>query len=233
MFFEIFLISFQCDFYIKNKGIGGNSTSDLIARVENDVIFEKPDIVILLIGTNDMVNSHKMISFNKFSSNLDKLICLFKDNNIDVVLVSPPPVDTVYLFERHDQEKFSDPPNNKLETVSNILKTKSVENDLSFIDIFNHFKKIGVPNHDTDTLIRNTVNSGFRDGVHPTNQGYRIIAQEILKRLVNDGKIKKNVKIICFGDSITFGVHVSGEGTTTGETYPAYLKEMICNYIHN
>ncbi|MEN8228237.1 MAG: SGNH/GDSL hydrolase family protein [Bacteroidota bacterium] len=225
------LAPFQCDFDIKNRGIGGNSTSDLIARVETDVISENPDIVILMIGTNDMVNSHKMISYERFSSNLDRLICLIKTNSIDIVLVSPPPVDTIYLFERHDKEKFLDPPNKKLATISNILKNKSAENDLSYIDINNYFKRLGVPDHDTDTLINNVVNSGLRDGVHLTEHGNKIVAQQIFASLINTGKIKKGGKIICFGDSLTYGAHVDGEGTTTRDTYPAYLRELICNYI--
>jgi lysophospholipase L1-like esterase len=33
--------------------------------------------------------------------------------------------------------------------------------------------------------------------------------------------------IVCFGDSITRGVGMSGEGTATGETYPAKLARLI------
>ena len=90
---------------------------------------------------------------------------------------------------------------------------------------------MGVPSHNSDSLINNVNNSGLRDGVHPTSHGYRIIAQEIFNKLLLDGKIKKDVKIICYGDSITFGVHVAGEGTTNGETYPAFLKRMIYSYF--
>ena len=218
---------------ILNNGIGGNTTTDLIDRIENDVIAENPDIVILMIGTNDMVNSRKMIPYINFSSNLDTLISLFKDNNIDVVLVSPPPADTVYLFERHDKEKFMESPNKKLEAASKILKVKSVEYGLTFIDIFNEFKKMGIPAHNKDSLIRNEVNCGAPDGVHPTPQGYRVIAQQIFKNLVCNGKIKKNIKIVCIGDSITLGAHVTGEGTVSGETYPAFLKELICRHLKN
>ncbi|WP_372934509.1 hypothetical protein [Mariniphaga sediminis] len=34
-------------------------------------------------------------------------------------------------------------------------------------------------------------------------------------------------KIICFGDSLTFGVYMKGEGTAEGDTYPAILKQLI------
>ncbi len=230
---KFLLISFQCDIEIINKGIGGNNTNDLISRVENDVISEQPDIVILMVGTNDMLWLPKSNSYNQYSSNLDKLILLFKEKNIDVVLVSPPPADSVYLFERHNRESFIEAPNKKLEKVSEILRGKSVENNLLFVDIFNQFNKMGIPKHNKDNIIRNVLNSGAHDGVHPTPYGYEIIAQEIFNKLVSDGKIKKGIKIICFGDSITFGANVSGKGTASGETYPAYLKEKIYNYLKN
>ena len=69
----------------------------------------------------------------KYSSNLDTLIDCFKKNNIELILVSPPPADTTYLLERHVRELFLEPPNKKLEKVSEILRTKSVDNNLLFV----------------------------------------------------------------------------------------------------
>ena len=227
------LYSFQCDIDVLNKGIGGNNTNDLISRVENDVISQKPEIVIMMVGTNDMFWIKKRISYDQYASNLDTLIGLFKSNNIEVILVSPPPADTSYLFERHDRELFVELPNKKLEIVSEILRTKSAQNNLLFVDIFNQFKKKGIPDHNKDNIIRNEFNSGAHDGVHPTPHGYRMIADKIFKKLLDNGKIKEGINIICFGDSITFGAHVAGEGTASGETYPAYLKERICKHLNN
>ena len=36
------------------KGVGGNKMRDLLARVENDVIQQKPDLVFIMIGINDV-----------------------------------------------------------------------------------------------------------------------------------------------------------------------------------
>jgi lysophospholipase L1-like esterase len=231
--FELPGLDQKCDIEIINKGIGGNTTTDLIGRVEIDVFSENPDMVILMIGTNDMVNSRKMISIENYSSNLNKLIQRLKENNIDVVSVSPPPVDSVYLFQRHARELFMEAPNKKLEKISEILKEKALEKDLSFVDIFTRFSEMGIPIHNQDKVIRNVFNSGSADGVHSTPVGYQLIAQEIFNVLVIDGKIKRHIKIVCLGDSITFGAHVAGEGTASGETYPAYLNELICSYLKN
>ena len=62
---KFLLISFQCDIEIINKGIGGNNTRDLISRVEKDVISEKPDIVIMMVGTNDMFWLPKRLPYDQ------------------------------------------------------------------------------------------------------------------------------------------------------------------------
>lgn len=42
------------EFNITNSGVSGNNTSDLLERIYKDVIAPQPDIVFLLIGTNDL-----------------------------------------------------------------------------------------------------------------------------------------------------------------------------------
>nr|WP_255785301.1 SGNH/GDSL hydrolase family protein [Membranihabitans maritimus] len=222
----------QCDLEIINSGVGGNTTFELISRVQKDVVSQNPDWVVVMIGTNEMVNTSKMISYDAFGKNIEELIKIFHINKIGVLFVSPPPVDSVYLFERHDKNKFFDPPNFKLQTINAILKEKSEKYNTSFVDIFKYYVELGVPNHDKDKCIRNRNNSGSRDGVHPTGLGYRIIAREVFHSLQNGNKIKNGLKIICFGDSITYGINVKGEGSTKGETYPGQLKQMICEYLN-
>ena len=41
------------DFEFINRGISGNRTCDLLARLDNDVIAHQPDIMTILIGIND------------------------------------------------------------------------------------------------------------------------------------------------------------------------------------
>jgi lysophospholipase L1-like esterase len=53
-----------------NAGILGNSTSDLLARINTDVLSMHPDVVILMVGTNDMLNSKKFISYDDYEHNL-------------------------------------------------------------------------------------------------------------------------------------------------------------------
>ncbi len=44
------------EYSILNKGVGGDNTDHVLARLEDDVIAHRPDAVFILIGTNDMAS---------------------------------------------------------------------------------------------------------------------------------------------------------------------------------
>ena len=212
-----------------NKGIAGNTSSDLLERIESDVIAENPELVIIMVGTNDMLNSKKMITYEEYQSNLSDLVQKLKKSAMEVLLLSPPTVDTSYLFERHDKSLFVESPNQKLDSISRILEDISIRENVGFLDIHRSFSDLGLPQHNSDNYIQNEINSDRRDGVHPTGHGYSFISKQIFQYLEVEMMLQKDMKIICFGDSITRGSNVEGSGTSTGKTYPAYLSTMITN----
>lgn len=212
-----------------NKGIAGNTSSDLLERIESDVIAENPELVIIMVGTNDMLNSKKMITYEEYQSNLSDLVQKLKKSAMEVLLLSPPTVDTSYLFERHDKSLFVESPNQKLDSISRILEDISIRENVGFLDIHRSFSDLGLPQHNSDNYIQNEINSDRRDGVHPTGHGYSFISKQIFQYLEVEMMLQKDMKIICFGDSITRGSNVEGSGTSTGKTYPAYLSAMITN----
>ncbi|MDO7173756.1 SGNH/GDSL hydrolase family protein [Mariniflexile sp. AS56] len=205
---------------IINAGIGGNSTNDLLKRVDKDVIAKKPDLVIMMVGTNDMLNTRKLNDYKTYTANLETLIKKIKSSGSELVLMSPIPADSVYLFSRHDKVLFSETPNMKIDAIGNIVKTLAAENNVHFYDLNAEFKALNLPIHNQDMLIRNEKNSGKKDGVHPTALGYRFMAQNVHYFLKEHRLLKPNQNIICFGDSIT-------RGGREGQNYPAYLNELI------
>lgn len=214
---------------ILNKGVGGNTTADLLKRLQVDVIDEKPDLVILMIGTNDMLNSRKMISYETYKSNLTRIVNTIKKNKSEVLLMGSPTVDSVYLFERHDKNLFKETPNKKIDTAIDMVKQVAIEQNVLFFNLNQSFKTKELPKHNEDLYIRNPKNSNAKDGVHPTPLGYKFIAEELYNFLSKEGLVHKYTKIICFGDSITKGSGAKGGGTVTGENYPSFLNKMINN----
>ncbi|MDB4583737.1 GDSL-type esterase/lipase family protein [Draconibacterium sp.] len=229
----LLFVSLSVDAQVINAGVAGNTTSNLLARIDADVLSNNPDLVIVMVGTNDMLNSGKMNSYEEYFSNLEFIVKKLKDNNANVVLMSPPTVDAQYLFERHNPELFHSTPNVKLDSARQIVAKIARENEVYFIDIFQKFQDLNLPKHNEDLFIMNPKNSGHRDGVHPTRLGYFFIAENVFDFLKKNNLLEKEDKIVCFGDSITKGSKVKGSGTAEGETYPAYLHQFILTHLSN
>ena len=213
--------------FVWNKGVAGNSSSDLLARVKPDVIDLYPDMVIVMAGTNDLLNSNKMVTVAELTDNLERLTDSLSRHGIDVVLVSPPPVDSAYLFSRHNPNVYVLPPNDLLSEAGAAMQLLCQKKGYLFIDAYNFFKSRGIPRHNDDDIIRNIRNSGQKDGVHFTQKGNAVLATLIFKRLSEKYGHLNRLKIICFGDSLTYGAYMDGKGTATGSTYPAVLKGLL------
>lgn len=207
-----------------NAGVGGNNSQNLLNRLQQDVLDQEPDMVILMVGTNDMLNSKKMISYSHFESNLRKIVRAIISSECELVLMSPPPADSVYLFERHDKTLFKESPNVKLDSVRQITSRIAATKHLKFIDLYQACKEMGIPKHNEDLFFKNQKNSRRRDGVHLTVLGYHFIGELVFSFLKENQLLSKKQKIICFGDSITRG------GGSKGGAYPTILAERIEAY---
>lgn len=228
MFFILYLVgSLSVNAQVINTGVSGNTTLNLLERLNTDVLQQQPDLVILMVGTNDMLNSKKMISYKSYEINLRELVNKIQASGTKILLLSPPPVDSVYLFQRHDKTLFKDPPNTKLDSVRQIMQKVSIDNGLQYLDIHLSFQKRNLPEHNSDLFIRNIRNSGRPDGVHPTALGYHFIAASVFAFIKTKYESFKSRRIVCFGDSITYGSSVKQGGTVQGDSYPAVLERLI------
>ncbi|MCL5128532.1 MULTISPECIES: GDSL-type esterase/lipase family protein [unclassified Algibacter] len=206
-----------------NAGVGGNATTNILKRLEKDVLNEKPDLVILMVGTNDMLNSKKMISYKTYRKNMKVLVDKIKKSGSDVLLMSSPPADSVYLFERHNKEIFKESPNEKLNKIRGIVSKIALDKQVYFLDVYQAFVNLNVPKHNKDLFFRNAMNSGARDGVHPTVLGYHFIAELVFQYLKKNSLLEAYNKIICLGDSITNGSGVKDKV----QAYPGVLQSLI------
>lgn len=120
-----------------------------------------PDVVIILLGTNDSKTFNWDIHKNEFISDYNSMIQTFKKLNpkAKIYIGLPPPIfenrwnmqKTVVEFE-----------------ILNMLKNISAENGLKIIDFFSLF-------HEKSNF--------FPDGVHPNAEGAKIMADEVSKIL--------------------------------------------------
>lgn len=212
---------------VMNKGIGGNSTSDLLLRAEKDVIAWKPDLVVMMAGTNDMVNSQKLLSYAQFNTQYRALVQCLRQAGIAVVLMTSPPVDTGYLFQRHQRALYDTDPNQRIDSAVAIVQAIAAAEKVYCLDLHDIFLRRGEPQRTAASLIINAANMGREDGIHPTAAGYRLMAEQLYAYLKQHRLLRKHHRILCFGDSITYGAYMEGAGTDTGYCYPAVLKRLL------
>jgi lysophospholipase L1-like esterase len=186
---------------IINLGVPGNTAEMLLSRI-NTVTNDKPNLVIIMVGTNDILQGNN--TYYSFNGTLSEIIDQLKAKGESVMLLTPPPVKT-WNKENFDIQR--------LDTLCDVIDSLSKNKSCYFVDVNKDISHI-------DTAVNNNL-LYVADGIHPTAIGYQDIAGYI------NSYMKSNhitaAKIVCFGDSITYGSYVNGAGTSTGQTYPAVL----------
>ena len=84
-----------------------------------------------------------------------------------------------------------------------------------------------IPLDSAESYLRNPANTGDNDGVHPTRTGYAVLSK-LLAEIIEKNNLSKE-RIVCLGDSITFGAHMPGAGTAYGYSYPGQLAKLLNN----
>ena len=83
------------DFFAPNnylgRGIGGQTTCEVLVRFRQDVIDIHPKYVALMVGTNDVAENNGVISVENMLNNIISMCELAKANNIEVLLCSVTP----------------------------------------------------------------------------------------------------------------------------------------------
>lgn len=72
---------------IINAGVSGNTSTQMLARLQADVLFHNPDVCVLMLTVNDRTNN---FTIAKHESNYRNIIEQLKGAGIKVVVMSPP-----------------------------------------------------------------------------------------------------------------------------------------------
>lgn len=197
-----------------NAGIGGNNTYDILARIEQDCLMHHPELTILMAGTNDCMNSRHLVPLSQYEQNMRTIISRIADNKSRMILMSILPAYEPYLNLRHDPKSYEPLGHTEWKSaVNGLIKKLSMEYRQIFLDMHHIFDTSGNVGEKPESWLQNEANSGVKDGVHPTPEGYRAMAVSIYECIIRNELPRR--KIVCLGDSITAGL------------YPEYLKQML------
>src|SRR5690606_37576351 len=167
----------QDEFEWVGKGIGGNRVYDLFFRFQEDVLDQKPDIVVVYIGINDVW--HKTTSgtgteFKKFGAFYDKMITKMKQAGIQPVICTPS-----VIVEYNDDTNL---PDGDLNYYSKWIRQYAAANNIPLVDLRKAFMEY-LDKHNPKNEEKGILTT---DRVHLNNQGNLLVAQEmwaVLKKL--------------------------------------------------
>ncbi len=142
-----------------NRGISGQTTPQMLVRFRADVVALKPAVVVILAGINDIAENTGPTTMEAIQDNLASMCDIATANDIRVVLSSvTPAIDFPW---RRGKE-----PAPKVRTLNAWMKQYAAANGYTYLDYYSALTdeaggmKAGLAN----------------DGVHPTPEGYAIMA---------------------------------------------------------
>lgn len=146
-----------------NRGIGGQTTSQMLVRFREDVIDLQPKAVVILAGTNDIAGNSGPISNEDIEANFKSLAELARAHNVRVIYSSILPV---HNYTPKSQDFFAQRPMERILALNKWLKDYCAANDLTYLDYFPAMV-------DDKGLLRQDLAD---DGLHPNKAGFAIMA---------------------------------------------------------
>jgi lysophospholipase L1-like esterase len=146
-----------------NRGIGGQTTSQMLVRFRQDVVNLRPKVVVILAGTNDIAGNSGPIANEDIEANYSNIAELAKANNISVIFSSILPVNN---YTERAKEFFAQRPMERILALNRWLQDYCQRNHLIYLDYFSAVV-------DEKGMLKREL---AEDGLHPNKAGYAIMA---------------------------------------------------------
>ncbi len=178
---------------VYNLGISGNTTEDMLKRLESEARTREPKVIIFAVGINDSLyigtkENHK-VDLDKFKDNLSKLAGIAKTITDTISFVGLTRVDESKTMSRTHgiPERYYE--NKSIDEYDSIIREFCKQNNLDYIDM------------------REVIGTGdLEDGLHPNSKGHEKMFKaisEVINRFFSnndgqDGMESKKVKSLKF-----------------------------------
>jgi lysophospholipase L1-like esterase len=157
-----------------NRGIGGQTTGQVLVRFRPDVINLTPNVVVLMIGINDIAENNGTYNEEESFGNIVSMLQLAQANQIKAILCSITPADK--FIWRTNILAVSD----KIISLNKRLKNYALQNGITYCDY-----------HSAMVDSKNAMQSNYTtDGVHVTTVGYQLMS-ELIEPLIQKEMTKK------------------------------------------
>jgi len=145
-------------YYCHNRGVSGETSSDLLRRAWSDTSSNKNSrIATVLIGTND---TQVPITEEVYEDNLRQIISILKVHDIHIILCTLPELEFTPLYFKNTEY---------IGKYNKIIRRLATEQSLLVCDMS------GTEKH-------------YIDGVHYTHDGYKVLANRIANVILQENK---------------------------------------------
>lgn len=161
----------QLTFY--NRGISGNTVSDLLARWQKDALEIKPDVLSILVGVNDAaqaIKQHDVAATKKYEDGYRELLRQAKAQLPDCLLVLCEPFIAPVGKVKENWNNWQ----SEVQKKQAVVRLLAKEYQAVFVPLQKVFD---------DAASRAKADYWMWDGIHPTVAGHELIAQEWLKQV--------------------------------------------------
>ena len=155
------------EFTVLNRGVGGDRTEQLLARLQEDVLDEKPDVVVLQVGINDAWHRFLIgveVTAEDFRSRYEALVKAIRESGAALILLQP------YALKMGGMSRVR-PYLSKFNAIIDEIAAREKLPVIRMDEIFTGVTQDIAPEQFSV------------DGVHPTHRGCRYIADQVIKEL--------------------------------------------------
>lgn len=184
---------------VVNAGVGGHNTDHARARFESDVLDHDPDIVVIQFGINDAAidvwknppATKSRVAMERYVENLRYFVRTLKARKVQVLLMTPNPLRwTPKMREMYGKPPYlSEEPNGfnvKLQQYAEAVRQITKSENVPLIDIYRNFEHYGKAEG-------NSVDDLLLDGIHPNEHGHRLVADQLIARLLKQQTAKRRI----------------------------------------
>jgi lysophospholipase L1-like esterase len=168
------------NFEVVNAGISGNKSTDMLSRFQKDVLDNKPDLLTISVGVNDVwhgfYDNHPLgdgprgVNLEDYRRNVDEMVTRAQAAGARVVILAATPI----------YEDLSNRENAKEGRYNAALRDIARKHHVPYVD----FQR---PMRDLIRTYRRTTggrdNFLTTDGVHMNPEGYKVMAHSLLSAL--------------------------------------------------
>lgn len=149
-----------------NRGKSGDRITDFAARVQKDVIDEKPDVIVLQAGINDVMSKFTgtEVTAEAFRLSYASLLSQLVATNAKVFILQP------FALPVGDKARLRP----RLNSFNKIISEIAKENGVPVIPMDEMFNGAAQDIQPTQFAL---------DGIHPTHRGQRYLADFVVKEL--------------------------------------------------